>query len=38
MKVIQINIGRRLKFKDIFDFIKRDKVKGYIIFSNRYIF
>jgi hypothetical protein len=37
-KVIQINIGKRLKFKDIFEFVNKNKVKGYIIFGNLDIF
>ena len=37
-KVIQINIGKRLKFGDVFKFIRRFRIKGYIIISNLDIF
>lgn len=37
-KVIQINIGKRLMFKDIFEFINKNNIKGYLIISNLDIF
>jgi hypothetical protein len=34
-KIKQIDIGHRLKFKDVFEFVNNDnKIKGYIIISN----
>ena len=37
-KVQQINIGHRLLFNDIFKFIHKNKINGYIIFGNADIF
>ena len=37
-KIEQINIGKRLKFNDIFNYIENNKLKGYIIIANSDIF
>ena len=37
-KIIQIDIGKRLEFKDVFNFIKNNNVKGYNIILNSDIF
>ena len=37
-KITQINIGKRLKFGDIFNYIEDNKIKGYIIIANSDIF
>ena len=37
-KIIQINIGRRLKYSDVFDIIEDHKINGYIILANSDIF
>lgn len=37
-KIQQININKRLTFKDVFTFQSKKKLKGYIIFSNSDIF
>ena len=37
-KITQINIGKRLKFNDIFNYIEDNKIKGYIIIANSDIF
>ena len=37
-RVIQINMGHRLKFKDVFTEVKRLNLKGYIVFGNSDIF
>lgn len=37
-KITQINIGKRLKFDDIFNYIEDNKIKGYIIIANSDIF
>ena len=37
-KIEQINIGNRLKFSGIFDFIENNKINGYCIFANADIF
>lgn len=38
VKVKQINVKKRLSFKLLFDTIKNEKIKGYIIFANTDIF
>ena len=37
-KIEQINIGRRLMFSDIFMFLRKSKLNGYILFGNADIF
>ncbi len=37
-KIEQINIGHRLIYNDIFNFVREKHIKGYIIFSNSDIF
>ena len=37
-KVIQINIGRRMKYRDAFDIIETNSISGYIIIANSDIF
>ena len=37
-KIIQYNVTNRLKFKDIFDFVDTEKLKGYIVFCNADMF
>ena len=37
-KIKQINIGKRLRFSDIFDFVETEKINGYCIFANADIF
>lgn len=37
-KIVQINIGKRLMYSDIFNFINKENLTGYIIFSNSDIF
>jgi hypothetical protein len=37
-KIIQININKRLSYKDIFDFVENNNIKGFIILSNSDIF
>jgi hypothetical protein len=37
-KIVQININKRLSYKDIFDFIDENNINGYIIFNNSDIF
>ena len=37
-KVIQINIGSRLKYSDVFDIIEDHKISGYILLANSDIF
>jgi hypothetical protein len=33
-KIEQVNVGKRLKFKDVFEFARDREIKGYIIISN----
>ena len=37
-KIIQINIGKRMKYCDAFDIVERNGLNGYIIISNSDIF
>jgi hypothetical protein len=37
-KIIQINIGHRLKFKDVFEYINNQKITGYNVIINSDIF
>ena len=37
-KIIQKNIKKRLTFKDVFSFVRRNNMKGYMIFVNSDIF
>jgi len=37
-KVIQVNIGRRMKYSDAFDIIETKSISGYIIIANSDIF
>lgn len=37
-KIIQSNIGHRLKFQDIFEYIRNNRILGYLIISNIDIF
>ncbi len=37
-KIQQVNIGKRLSYKDVFEFVKKSGLKGYIIFANSDIF
>lgn len=37
-KITQINIGKRLTYKDVFDYVDEYKISGYIIFCNSDIF
>ena len=37
-KIIQKNIEKRLSFKLLFDFIKKEKINGYIVIANTDIF
>ena len=38
MKIVQKNIEKRLSFKILLDYIKKEKIKGYIVISNTDIF
>jgi hypothetical protein len=37
-KITQINLNRRLSYKDIFDFVQSQNLNGYIVFMNADIF
>jgi len=37
-KVVQINIGKRLKFKDVFRYIRESGIHGYCVLTNADIF
>ena len=37
-KIIQINIGKRLKYGDVFDIVEKHKINGYIVLANSDIF
>ena len=37
-KIIQVNIGKRLLFSDIFEYVFETKIQGYIIIANVDIF
>tara|TARA_A100001011_G_C14302285_1_gene841378 strand:+ start:759 stop:2531 length:1773 start_codon:yes stop_codon:yes gene_type:complete len=37
-KLIQINIGKRMKYSDVFDLVEKFNVKGYILVANSDIF
>jgi uncharacterized protein (UPF0297 family) len=37
-KITQINIGKRMKYSDVFDIVEQNSLKGYIIISNSDIF
>ena len=37
-KIQQVNIGKRLSYRDVFDFVQKSDLKGYIIFANSDIF
>ena len=38
IKIIQTSIGKRLRFQDIFYYIRKNSLKGYFIFTNADIF
>lgn len=37
-KIIQININKRLSYKDVFDFVENNNIEGFIVLSNSDIF
>lgn len=37
-KIVQVDIGKRLQFKDVFDYINENKIEGFNIFLNIDIF
>ena len=37
-KIIQVNINKRLMFKDVIDYVKNNNIEGYIIISNSDIY
>lgn len=37
-KIQQVNIGKRLSYRDVFDFVQKSGLKGYIVFTNSDIF
>jgi len=37
-KITQVNIGKRLTYKDVFDYVDEFKIDGYIVFCNSDIF
>ena len=37
-KIIQISIGKRLQYKDVFEYIRCDHIQGYLLLSNIDIF
>jgi hypothetical protein len=37
-KIIQININKRLSYKDVFDFVENNNINGFIVLSNSDIF
>lgn len=37
-KIVQINIGKRLTFKEVFAYIRNNKIAGYCVFTNADIF
>ena len=37
-KIIQTNIGRRITYKDIFQYVRENNIKGYIVIANIDIF
>jgi hypothetical protein len=37
-KIIQKNIGKRLSYRDVFDFVEKEKISGYIVFMNADIY
>jgi hypothetical protein len=37
-KIIQVNIEKRLQYNDIFDFVEKENLDGYIVLSNSDIF
>lgn len=37
-KIKQINVGKRLTYKDIFDIVEKESLTGYIVFSNSDIY
>ncbi len=37
-KIVQINIGKRMKYSDVFDLVEKFNVKGYILLANSDIF
>jgi hypothetical protein len=37
-KIQQVNIGKRLSYRDVFEFVQKSGLKGYIVFTNSDIF
>ena len=37
-KIIQTNLGRRLKFRDVFQYVREHNLQGYIVLTNADIF
>jgi hypothetical protein len=37
-KIQQVNIGKRLSYSDVFNFVQKSGLKGYIVFANSDIF
>jgi len=37
-KIVQTNINRRLLYSDVFDYVEKEELTGYIVFSNSDIF
>jgi len=37
-KITQVNIGKRLTYKDVFDYVDEYKINGYIVYCNSDIF
>ena len=37
-KISQITVGRRLQFRDVFDFVDANNLHGYIVFANSDIY
>ena len=33
-KIVQVNLQKRISFKDVFDFVENENIQGYIVFSN----
>ena len=33
-KIVQVNLQKRMSFKDVFDFVESENIQGYIVFSN----
>ena len=37
-KIVQVNINKRLEYKDVFKFVEEERINGYIVFCNSDIF